>query len=248
MFPIKPARPLLLHLQAAHTLGFALFDAQLLEEDVSAIEDGRLGSGIGTLHVAESGNLGTLDLGGFVDVQLGKHVTAELSLGHAGLLKVGVDLASHVVACVIDGNRVGLLAFEMDVTDINSGAGSRNRNGSCSGSTSTGRSWSSGSSSSSGGGLLGTLDGELQTCDLALLEELPGTIIGGIVEALVRPMLAHEAVEGLHADADLLAKGRLGHGAAVEEACDLASDLITVLRSGHILDIDIVQVDRRLFW
>lgn len=252
VLPIKAIRPLLLHLQAMGCFGLALLDAQLFKEDIGTIEDVGLGAGVGPFHVAESSYLRALNLRGLVDVQLGKHVAAELGLSHSWSLKVDVDLTPNLVTCVIDRDGVGLLSFKVDIADIDRSVGSRH----CSRTTATGSSGSRGGAtaigsstilSCSGGRLLGTLDRKFEAGNLALLE-LPGTIKGGIVKTLVRPTLAHEAVQRLDADSNLLSEGRLRHSAAIEKAGDLASDLITVLRSGHVLDVDIVKIDSWLLW
>lgn len=115
--------PKRLHVQPVLGLGLALGDADLFKEDVGAVENVGARASQRALHAAEAGELDGLDVcgatgglefwekGGGVSVVLegkglleeeggrtSQDVTAELGLGHPGLLEVGVDLAADLVA------------------------------------------------------------------------------------------------------------------------------------------------------
>ena len=104
--------PDILHIPALLRLGLLLFDATLLEKDIRAIEDGRRVAGQGPLLVAEARQLRVLDATRGVE-----HAADGAQEGGArdvGLAQHGGDLAPHVVARVVDLNRVALLAVELD--------------------------------------------------------------------------------------------------------------------------------------
>lgn len=60
---VKPFRPDLLHILAMLRLWLFLLDPQLLEENISAIENGRGGARFGPLHTTEAGQLRGVNIG-----------------------------------------------------------------------------------------------------------------------------------------------------------------------------------------
>ena len=88
-----------LHLQSFLALWLLLRDSQLLKEDVSAIKYDTCVAFPCALLAAKLAELRGLDFARCFSIR-GCDVTQELSLNHAGLLHMRIDLAANLVACV----------------------------------------------------------------------------------------------------------------------------------------------------
>ena len=218
---IKTVGPGLLHILAMLGHWLLLLNSQLLEENISAVEYGRGCTGSGPLHTAEAGQLRGVNIGrSLCALMLRVNIAAELRLGDAGPPQISINLPPDLIASVVNRHLIGLLAFEMDVTDIdfpNVGLGAV-------------------------GGirllLLGSrcLVGDLVTNSVELLEVLPRGRIGAVALALEGTVLAKKAVERLYAHANLPGQARLGDDACIKSAVDFTTHLVTVVAHRRIND------------
>ena len=202
-----------LHLDTELRFGLVLLDAQLLEEDVRAVEDGTRIAGGGALAAEEGGELAGLDT-----ALLGETVAygaAKGGLGDVGFLEEGTDLFANLVARLVDSDGLGVFALETDAAgvedlgDLLVDAPAR-----------------------AGLGLFGGQG--LETLELALLEELEGGGVGVAVHALIGAGHGHEVLVAPGGDADVLLELLDFHVTAVDEVADLRADLLAAL-------VDMVQ-------
>jgi len=103
-----------LHLQSMLPLWLHIFDTQPLEEHIGRIKDPADVSRIGTMLATEVIQLFRLQLH-IHGTELGSEVLQELRLGHAGLPKMGRDLASDLSAAAADLDLILLLALEVHI-------------------------------------------------------------------------------------------------------------------------------------
>ncbi len=203
-----------LHLEAELGLGLALLDAELLEEDVGAVEDGASVPGGGALATEEGRELARLDAALLWEAVADG--TAEGGLGDVGLLEEGADLLAHLVAGVIDRHSLAVLALELEAARVERLARlllgdvlARAR--------------------------LGLLRRQrAQALQLALLEEFEGGRIRVAIHALVRTTHRHEVLVAAGRDTNGLLEFLHLHVATIDPVTDLAADLLAAL-------IDMVQ-------
>lgn len=203
-----------LHLEAELGLALALLHAHLLKEDVGAVEDGARVAGGGALTSQERRQLARLDA-----TLLGEAVAdgaAERGLRDVGLLEEGADLLAHLVARVVDGDGLAVLAVEPEAARVERLA----------------RLLLGDVLARARLGLLGRQRAE--ALQLALLEELERGRVRVAVHALVRARHRHEVLVAARRHADGLLELLHLHVAAIDEVPDLAADLLAAL-------VDVVQ-------
>lgn len=128
LLPVEPAvpAPQRLHGLAVRALGPVLREPQLLEVDVGGVEDGAPRARARALHGAEVGQLLGLDAAAPRRPQLRVHVPAEPRLREPGRgAQVRLDLAPDLVARVVHGHAVRLLAPQVDAADVGEPGGGR---------------------------------------------------------------------------------------------------------------------------
>lgn len=211
------APPFVLHFLALLPFRLAVLDAQLLKEDVTRVEDGRLGAAVGAATVQEGRQLMRRCFEGRSRSESAVDVADEAGIARAGCVAhVSADLGADVVARVVYGDIVGVFAVEVDsahvVASLCFGLGLRGV-----GVAGVGR---------GGAGRLDFLLGHADPGEFPALEEHGRSQERAAFGAPVRSVLAHEVRVAAGGDSEGALELADFHLPAVDVLADFGPDLV----------------------